>query len=92
MSTTNQEKLRKRLADAQKRNAGNKYLFKPEPGTTRVRIVPYKFNKEDPFIDLYFHYNFGTPPVTYLSPLTWGESDPINDFAKEFQLNSGGDK
>ena len=70
MSTINKDRLRQRLAEAQKQTVGNKHLFRPQPGITKVRVVPYKFNKQDPFIDIYFHYKFGNPQQTYLSPLT----------------------
>lgn len=66
----NKDKLMKRLADIKKTSGGSKHLFKPQPGTTRIRIVPYKFDKDDPIIDVYFHYGFGNPPLNYLSPLT----------------------
>lgn len=89
--SVNKDKLRQRLADVQRQTIGNKHIFKPQVGITKVRIVPYKFNKEDPFIDLYFHYKFGNPPATYLSPLTWGQEDPIYNFAKEFQMQNSGD-
>lgn len=40
----------------------NDNLWKLDPGkgeaTAQVRIVPYKFNPQNPFIELYFHYGF----------------------------------
>jgi hypothetical protein len=48
-----------------------------------VRIVPYKFNKDIPFIELYFHYNINNK--TYLSPMSFGRPDPIVEFAEKLK-------
>lgn len=58
-------------------------IWKPTPGTHTVRIVPYIHNKENPFIELYFHYNIGKK--TYLSPVTFGKPDPIVEFAEKLK-------
>lgn len=63
-------------------------LWKPSPGKHQLRIVPYKFNKENPFIELYFHYNINNR--TYLSPISFGRPDPIVEFADK--LKRLGDK
>jgi hypothetical protein len=55
-------------------------LWKPKDGKTVVRIVPWKENPENPFIELYFHY-LGNK--THLSPITYGNRDPIEEFAEE---------
>jgi hypothetical protein len=73
----NKQELLNKLKGLQ--NKGSKNLFKPEEGETKVRIVPLKSNPENPFIQLYFHYNLNGK--TYLSPLSYGESDPIADFS-----------
>lgn len=65
---------------------GSDILFKPEEGETKVRIVPLKSNPSFPFIQLYFHYNLNGK--TYLSPLSFGERDPLAEFSDE--LVSGG--
>jgi hypothetical protein len=62
-------------------------LWKPTEGKTVIRIVPWKENKENPFIELYFHY-LGNK--TYLSPTSNGNRDPIMEFAEA--LASGGTK
>ena len=38
--------LKKRLGQLQITNNRTSNLWKPSPGTTQVRIVPYKFNKD----------------------------------------------
>ena len=54
-----------------------------------VRIVPYKHNKDNPFIELYFHYNLGNNK-TYMSPASFGRPDPVEEFANK--LKSTGNK
>lgn len=55
-------------------------LWKPKDGKTVVRIVPWKDNVENPFVELYFHY-LGNK--THLSPISHGNRDPIEEFADE---------
>src|SRR5210317_2575044 len=62
--------------------------FKPEPGKTRVRIVPYVYRKENPFLELYFNYEVAKRSL--LSPVTNGNPDPIAEFAEK--LKNTGDK
>lgn len=57
--------------------------WKPVAGKTTVRIVPYKYNKSWPFIDLYFHYNLGSDNL--LSPISFGKPDPIVEFAQRLK-------
>lgn len=52
-----------------------KYLWKPSEGKQDIRIVPYKFNPENPFIELKFYYNLGDNH--YLAPCTFGKPDPV---------------
>jgi len=63
-------------------------LWKPEAGKTRVRIVPYVHRKDNPFLELYFHYDIGKKSM--LSPITFGNADPIVEFAEK--LKKTGDK
>lgn len=58
-------------------------FFKPGLGKHLVRFVPYKENKENPFVELYFHYGIG--PKMMISPISYGEKDPIVEFAKTLQ-------
>ena len=66
----------------------NNELNYAESGKTRVRIVPYVHRKENPFLELYFHYDIGKK--TMLSPITFGNADPIVEFAEK--LKKTGDK
>ena len=47
--------VRKRLAQLQTTNTRTTNLWKPQPGKTQIRIVPYKLQKDTPFIELFFH-------------------------------------
>lgn len=58
-------------------------IWKPKPGKQVVRIVPYKFNPENPFIELKFHYNLNGK--TYLSPDSFGRPDPIVEFSNRLK-------
>ena len=71
--------VRKRLAQLQTTNTRTTNLWKPQPGKTQIRIVPYKLQKDTPFIELFFHYDLGGK--SYLSPTSFGRPDPIEEFA-----------
>lgn len=62
------------------RGSRGEALWKPTEGKHVVRIVPWKENKESCFVELYFHYNFRNR--TYLSPTSYGNRDPILEFAE----------
>ena len=68
--------IRKRLEQLQTTNTRTTNLWKPQPGKTQIRIVPYKHNKDNPFIELFFHYNLGNNK-TYMSPVSFGRPDPV---------------
>ena len=80
--------IKQRLNQLQTTNTRTSNLWKPQPGTQVVRIVPYKFNQNNPFIELYFHYDLGGK--NYLSPISFGRPDPIEEFAQK--LKSTGSK
>lgn len=80
--------IRKRLEQLQTSNTKTSNLWKPQPGKQVVRIVPYQHNKDNPFLEMFFHYDLGGK--TYLSPTTYGRPDPIEEFAQK--LRSSGNK
>ena len=80
--------IKNRLSQLQTTNNRTSNLWQPQPGNQIVRIVPYKFNKDNPFIELYFHYDLGGK--NYLSPISFGRPDPIEEFAQK--LKSTGSK
>jgi len=81
--------IKTKLTQLQSTTSTANNFWKPEPGTQIVRIVPYKFNKDNPFIELFFHYNLGQNK-TYMSPMSFGRPDPVQEFADK--LKSTGDK
>lgn len=87
-------KVKSALTEVNKIGSGSKSdeIFKPDNGTTNVRIVPLKTDPQFPFFQAYIYYGFGARKGMMISPYTFGGYDPIFEFAKESQMNSGGDK
>ena len=81
--------IKNKLNQLQSTQSTTKNFWKPDPGKQVVRIVPYKHNRDNPFIELFFHYNLGNNK-TYLSPLSFGRPDPVAEFADK--LKSTGNK
>src|SRR5271156_5188836 len=52
--------------------------YQPEEGENTIRILPYAKTPDNPFVELYFHYFTGK---TIISPLSWGNVDPIQEFS-----------
>ena len=73
----------------QLQNTQTNAFWKPQPGKSQVRIVPYKHDKNNPFSELFFHYSL-VPNKTVLSPLSYGRPDPVQQFADK--LKSTGNK
>jgi len=80
-------KLKARLNAMNEKGSTRASLWKPKEKAV-IRIVPYIFNKDNPFIELYFHY--GMNNKTYLSPSSYGRPDPIVELATK--LKRSGDK
>jgi hypothetical protein len=60
-----------------------KIFWKPKIGKQVIRILPSKFNSENPFKEVFFHYNIAKFPMLALT--NYGEKDPIVDFSKELK-------
>ena len=80
--------IKKRLTQLTSQTNRTSNLWKPQPGKNQIRIVPYAHNKDNPFIELYFHYEIGQR--SYLSPMSFGRPDPIEEYAEK--LKAGGNK
>ena len=80
--------IKKRLTQLTSQTNRTSNLWKPQPGKNQIRIVPYAHCKENPFIELFFHYEIGQR--SYLSPMSFGRPDPIEEFAEK--LKAGGNK
>ena len=77
--------IRKRLNQLQTTNNRTSNLWKPQPGKQIIRVLPYLHNKDNPFIELFFH--FGLNNKTYLSPISFGRPDPIEEFAQKLKTS-----
>ena len=73
----------------QLQNTQTNAFWKPQPGKSQIRIVPYLHDKANPFSELFFHYSL-VPNKTVLSPLSFGRPDPVQQFADK--LKSSGNK
>jgi hypothetical protein len=91
----NIEEVKKRLNKLQnKQSSNNSYsdyansFWKPkaEEGKQVIRIVPYKHNKDFPFVELYFHFNVGKQRMLALS--NFGEADPIMELTNELRRSN----
>ena len=81
--------IRRKLNNLQSQTGRQDNLWKPEPGKQIIRIVPYQHNKENPFNEMYFHYDLGKR--NYLSPVTYGEADPVEEFAQKLRATGKSD-
>jgi len=70
----------KKFENEEKQSEASKHLWKPKEGLQTVRIVPYKFNLDSPFIELKFYYKLAGN--NYLAPSTFGKPDPILEFVE----------
>ena len=84
--------MKNRLSAMQSKQSGKgggekkSVFWKPSVGKQIVRVVPSKYNKKNPFTEMYFHYGIGKN--TMVSPINWGEKDPIVEFAKQLRTTS----
>ena len=61
-------------------------FFKPKAEKYQIRFVPSKFNKENPFKEVYFHYGIGKFPLLALT--NFDEKDPIVDFCDSLKKST----
>ena len=81
--------IKSRLNQLQSTSSTANSFWKPPAGKTQIRITPYVENKDNPFVELFFHYSL-VPNKTVLSPLSFGRPDPVQQFADK--LKSSGNK
>ena len=60
-----------------------KIFWRPTVGKQQVRIVPSAFDPKNPFTELKFYY--GITNKVMISPLNFGEKDPIQLFAQKLR-------
>lgn len=80
--------IKAKLNKLQNKNSRSNNLWKPTEGKQTIRILPYKQNTDNPFVELFFYYDFNGK--TLVSPRSFGDSDPIYEFA--MNLRKQGDK
>lgn len=61
-------------------------FWKPTIGKQVIRVVPSKYNKENPFTELKVYYGIGKKVMA--SPMNWGEKDPIVAFTKQLRATN----
>lgn len=83
-------KIKERLESFNKQTkpSSAKRIWKPQPGSQVVRIVPYIHERDWPFLELYFYYDFGKR--TIIAPQNFGEPDPVQELADK--LKATGEK
>jgi hypothetical protein len=83
-------KIKERLEtlNKQTRPSGSKLIWKPQPGSQVIRIVPYSHNRDWPFLELLFYYDFGKRTV--ISPQIFGKPDPVQELVDK--LKSTGER
>jgi len=86
--------IKQKMATMQKTSEGgkgsNKDLFwKPPVGKSQIRIVPSRFDQNNPFKELFFYYGIDKPIM--ISPTNFGEKDPIVEFVKQLRGTSDKD-
>jgi hypothetical protein len=86
----NLDAIKAKLNQLQTTGARRDNLWKPEPGKQVVRIVPYQHDRDNPFQELYFHYNLGKK--NYLSPVTNGKPDPVVEFCEKLKASGNSDE
>jgi len=85
--------IKSRLNSLQKTKSGSnnkeeraKNFWRPVVGKATIRIVPSKFDKANPFREVYIHYNIGNRMMIALT--NFGEKDPIVEFASQLRKTS----
>lgn len=71
------------IENDEKQSEASKYIWKPKEGLNNVRIVPYKFNPDNPLVRLEFYYKIGGK--NYLAPCGFGKPDPIQEFVEKLR-------
>lgn len=79
------ELIKERLARLKGQNE-SPYIWKPKEGKTIIRLLPYKYHDDDPFIELYFHYD--VTGRSTVSPISYEEPDPIYNFAQTLLMEN----
>lgn len=79
--------IKQKLDNLQGKNKQSNKFWKPTEGESKIRILPYKFNRENPFIELKFYYyrQANGTTKTFLSPSVNGNPDPVLEFCEKMR-------
>lgn len=79
--------IKNKLDTLQGKNKQSVKFWKPTEGEHRVRIIPYKYNTENPFVELKFYYyrQPNNTTKTFLSPSVNGNPDPVLKFCEKLR-------
>lgn len=69
------------------KRVNKEHILELQPGKTTVRIVPLKSNPDWAFFESFWHFKVARGSV--ISPITFGQPDPIAEFAQD-ALETGG--
>jgi hypothetical protein len=78
--------LQNKKGGSQNKEERAKNFWKPSVGKQIIRVVPSKFDKTNPFKEVYFHYGVANRSMVALT--NWGEKDPIVEFAAQLRKSS----
>lgn len=82
--------LAHRLSKLQPQSGGQKIFWKPTEEETSIRIVPYPHHKDqNPFIEMFFHYDVGGERSIVCPKEVAGKPCPICELADEFKKMGG---
>lgn len=79
------QKLQELNSESNQANAANVF-WRPDFGESTIRIVPSKFDKDNPFTELYFHNVLDKYPVLALT--NFGEQDPVVQLIEQLRMTS----
>jgi hypothetical protein len=78
--------LQNKKGGSQNKEERAKNFWKPTVGKQLIRIVPSKFDKSNPFKEVYFHYGVANRSMIALT--NFGEKDPIVEFASQLRKST----
>ena len=78
--------LQNKKGGSQNKEERAKNFWKPAVGKQIIRVVPSKFDKSNPFKEVYFHYGVANRSMIALT--NFGDKDPIVEFASQLRKSS----
>lgn len=79
------QKLQEINSESNRVNAANVF-WRPDFGDSTIRVVPSKFDKDNPFTELFFHNVLDKYPVLALT--NFGEQDPVVQLIEQLRMTS----